>query len=245
MQKNHGVLVFSIALNGYQWLYRDFLTSHQQFASRHGYDYQAVTRPYFTVLGVECCWLKLTLIQQALRNGYRAVMFIDADAYVHSRAPNLESMLNCNASVFMAKGYTGRYNSGVLVVKNNLDARNWINTILRHRHTPVCPNDSVGWGENGHVIKFSRHAEFVLEIDKKWNNTDQPAMEDYITHCNFGPLRQSFLINLIHKGLSRVTRVLSKMSASLRDQSDRMHDLSSLTHNVVTKCTKFRESIKE
>jgi len=39
-------LVLSIALNGYQWMYRNELASHYQYAQRHGYEHQAVTRPY-------------------------------------------------------------------------------------------------------------------------------------------------------------------------------------------------------
>ena len=67
------MLVFSIVLNGYQWLYKDCIHSHKRYAELHGYTYQAVTRPYATSIDVECCWLKLTLMIEALENGYYSV----------------------------------------------------------------------------------------------------------------------------------------------------------------------------
>lgn len=240
MRENQNILVFSIALNGYQLLYRKFLDSHKNYAARHGYHYQAITRPYFTSMGVECCWLKLTLMQHALCQGYQAVMFIDADAFVHERAPNLENMLSNNAHIFMAKGYTDRFNSGVMVVKRGKCAEKWISDILADKNKPIEPHDSVGWGENGHIIKHAHNKSFIMEIDKRWNNTDQPAMDDYITHCNYGPLRRGFIINSVHKLLSRLTGLLAVINAWNTREHQAINRLSALTNRAISHSIKFK-----
>ncbi|MFQ3288857.1 MAG: hypothetical protein ACI93V_001077, partial [Alteromonadaceae bacterium] len=67
-------LIFSIALNGYQLLYRHCINSHRAYAKKYGYEYLVISRPYFTALGVECCWLKLTLMLEALKAGSDTVL---------------------------------------------------------------------------------------------------------------------------------------------------------------------------
>ena len=48
---------------------------------------------FATTIGVECCWLKLTLMIEALDNGYDAVLFVDADAYIQPQAPRANQCL--------------------------------------------------------------------------------------------------------------------------------------------------------
>jgi hypothetical protein len=148
----NNVLVFSIALNGYQWLYKDCIASHKRYAERNGYAYQVVTRPYATSIGVECCWLKLTLMIEALDSGYDAVLFVDADAYIQTHTPKLSSVLLPNKYVYLAKSYTGRYNSGVILLKNHNKVRRWLNSIIIARNQPISAKNDVGWGENGHRV---------------------------------------------------------------------------------------------
>jgi hypothetical protein len=192
-------LVFSIALNGYQWLYRNELSSHKRYANKHNYDYQAVTRPYFSLLGVECCWLKLTLMRTALLAGYQEVIFIDADAMVKERCPALKTLYNVNQYIYMAKGYSGRFNSGVLIVRNHECVIDWLTRIIDNRMLGIADKNSVGWGENGHIIELSHNCPFICEIDQKWNNTHDSHMTDYIHHKNCGPLRTHCVNNFIHK----------------------------------------------
>lgn len=225
-------LVFSIALNGYQYLYRNHLKSHREYALRHGYMYEAVTRPVVTHLGVECCWLKLTLLLRALRNGYQHVMFVDADAFIHTRAPQITDTMFEHASVLMAKSYSGRYNSGVIMIKNHGDSLAWLKSIINKQSTSIDQKNSVGWGENGHIIEQSKKSPCVGEVDIKWNNTYQKNLTDYITHFSHGPLRQGLTMRLIHKALSRLTNYYSKITNIIFSDKNAAKELARLTHQV-------------
>jgi hypothetical protein len=215
----HRVLVFSIALNGYQWLYKDCIASHTRYAERHGYTYQVVTRPYATAIGVECCWLKLTLMIEALDNGYDAVLFVDADAYIQTQTPKLDTVLLPDKYVYLARSYTGRFNSGVMLIKNHKKVRQLINTIITARHQPILAENDVGWGENGHIIEHTKHCEFVSTLNRSWNNTYDPDLNDYIRHFSFGPLRTNVWLNLSHKALARLTKLCSKFQGLIEVQS--------------------------
>lgn len=203
-------LIFSVALNSYQWMYRKELASHKRYAQRYGYDHQAVTRPYFSALGVECCWLKLTLMRAALLAGYQSVMFIDADATVKYNCPALETLFEPTKNLYMAKGYSKRFNSGVLIARNNHQVIDWLTRVIDSRMQHISHENSVGWGENGHIIALSHHCPFICEIDQRWNNTCDANLSDFIQHKNCGPLRTSFIYNFIHRVIFFLSyRVLS------------------------------------
>ncbi len=195
----HKTLIFSIALNGYQWLYSKQLKSHFRYAKKYGYAHQTVTRPYFSSLGVECCWLKLTLMRSALLAGYSNVVFLDADAMVQENCPPITSLFVANKYLYMAKGYSNRFNSGVLIARNNKQVISWLKQVINSRTIQVPTDDSVGWGENGHIIQHSHNCPFIKEIAQKWNNTHDENLDDFIRHQNSGPLRAGLVTNFIHK----------------------------------------------
>ena len=224
-------LVFSIALNGYQWLYKDFLHSHERYANRYGYDYQAVTKPMFTSLGVECCWLKLTLIQNALIRGYERVLFVDADAQISDRAPQILDEQFNQGHVLMARSYSGRFNSGVMLVKNHALVIDWLAQVLANKNKKVAAENSVGWGENGHIIECSKGSNIVGELDPRWNNTQFKDLADYIRHFNYGPLRSGRTINALHYLFSKGTQFLTLISSNTRQNEDK--GLQSLTQSVL------------
>lgn len=195
----HKTLIMSIALNGYQWMYQRELKSHQLYAKKYGYVHQAVTRPFVSALGVECCWLKLTLIRTALLSGYDTVLFLDADAMVKSNCPALSYVLQEDKYIYMAKGYSNRFNSGVLIARNNVKTIAWLTRVIDARFKQVQKENDVGWGENGHVIELSKRISFIVELNQKWNNTFDNNLKDYIRHRNCGPMRTGYLNNLFHK----------------------------------------------
>ncbi len=208
MQKT---LVFSIAINGYQWLYRDCIASHNRYAEVKGYHYQVVTRPHISAIGVECCWLKLTLMLAALKAGYETVLFVDADAYINAQTPDLHTVLSPSHYLYLAKSYSQRYNSGVILVKNHPQLRAWLQKVISHRHSTIKPENDVGGGENGHIIQYAKNCDFVTTLNRRWNNTYDPQLLDYIRHFSFGPLRQSVYLNLSHKLLARLTKGIVKL----------------------------------
>jgi hypothetical protein len=194
-------LVLSIALNGYQWMYRKELITHKRYAQNRGYSHQAVTRPYISALGVECCWLKLTLMRTALLSGYDTVMFLDADTLVNANCPALSSVFEKEKHIFMAKGYSKRFNSGVLIARNNELTISWISRVIDSRFSSVQKENDVGWGENGHIIELSKGVSFIKELHQKWNNTYDHHLDDYIRHCNCGPMRTGLFHNFFHKAV--------------------------------------------
>ncbi len=203
-------LIFSIALNGYQTLYKQNLDSHQRYATRLGVPYIKVTRPFISKLGVECCWLKLCLIQEALKQGYDAVLFLDADTLIMPDSPDIRINFETNKYLYMSKGYTNRFNSGVMLVQQHPKVLKYLQQVIDNRFTTIPTEDSVGWGENGHLIHFAKQTNIVGTLDHKWNNTYDACCNDYIRHYNFGPMRRSLLRNLLHKLLSMTSRQINK-----------------------------------
>ena len=163
------------------------------------------------MLGVECCWLKLTLMQAALNAGYTYVIFLDADAYVQPRCPDIKTIETAGKYLYMAKGYSKRFNSGVMIAKNNEKVTQWLTQVINSRNDEVLPENDVGWGENGHVIQHGQGCHFIHEIPQKWNNTHDANLADYIRHQNCGPLRDSRMDNLFHKILFSATHRTIKL----------------------------------
>lgn len=202
------VLVFTIALNGYQWLYAKHIQSQRNYARKWGYHYLAIERPTFSRLGVECCWLKLCVMKAALEKGYHKVLFVDADAQIQPDAPAIDNIIDDDKQIGMAKGYSGRFNSGVILAKRHPTTFAWLEQVLATRGAPVAESDSVGWGENGHIIQVSKTFTCIQELSTRWNNTFDRELNDYIRHFNHGPMRRSVAITLTHKLLSRVTHIV-------------------------------------
>lgn len=211
MKSASQLLVFDIALNGYRLFYRKALKSHQDYAERIGATYINVSRPYFSLLGVECCWLKLCLIKAAIERGYDQVLFLDADAVVQTTCPDIRQCLSSDEAIYMAKGYTGRYNSGVILVQQHQQTLPFLNRILSSRFQSIPDSDSVGWGENGHIIHHAKGVDFIGTLGIEWNNTYDATCDDYIRHFNFGPMRQKVWQNLGHKMLSRSSQAMHKV----------------------------------
>ena len=212
---SQSMLIFSVALNGYQWLYKSHLNSHRQYAQRIGAKYSVVSRPYFSRSGVECCWYKLFLLKRAIESGYKHVLFLDADSFVQDDCPDIRNECDNEHSVYMAKGYTQRFNSGVLLCKGNEQAAHFLQQVIGSREQVISETDSVGWGENGHVIACAKQNANIKELHHKWNNTHDLDLNDYIRHTNFGPLRQNALLNLCHKTFNRITTLSTQIQTHL------------------------------
>jgi len=217
-------LVFSIALNGYQWRYRQHLRSHEKFAKKFNYHYQVVTQPFFSKLGIECCWLKLTLMHNALLAGYKYVIFLDADAIIQTTCPDISALIETGKDLYMVKGYSNRFNSGVMIVRNSRKVRFWLLKVINHRHNQVKPENDVGWGENSHIIELSKNCDFIKELPHTWNNTYDLNLNDYIRHHNYGPLRQGILDNLVHKTIFCIANRLVKVTLFLNKAQHKPQD---------------------
>ncbi len=208
--KNSDTLVFSIALNGYHWLYPEHLASHHNYANKHNYDHLLITQPFISKLGMECCWLKMTVLKAALLQGYKNVMFIDADAMINPHCPPISAVFKHDKYLYMAHGYTKRFNSGVMIARQSALLIHWLDKVINARFQPLPMIDSTGWGENGHIIYFSKQVDFIEQLDHRWNNTFDLKKIDFIRHFSDGPLRSSWYKRAAHYALRRMSSVYAK-----------------------------------
>ena len=211
MNSRKNGLVLSMALNGYQIIYKDCLQSQKDYADRFGFDYVAISRPYFTRLWMACCWLKLVLIQSALENGYPWVLFVDSDAEIRSWCPDFRSLSKPGKSLYMANGSSGRVNSGVIIAKNEISTIKFFSQVLDHFGMKLPIEDRVTeWGENGHIIHFSKGQSFLEILPSDWNNSLVPESQDFIRHYT-GIMRQFYRPNPFAKTLLKFVQLMEKM----------------------------------
>jgi len=238
------VLVFSVALNGYQWRYRPLLDSHRRYCQRMGYHYVAVTRPAFSSLGLEVAWLKIKLILEALNAGYHTVLFLDADTHLADTAPDIETAFKADRHIFAARGFSGRFNSGVLLVRNRTASIRFFEHLLEIALDELPATDAVGWGENGHFIHLANGNTLCGELDPRWNNNHRRELSDYIRHFSRGPLYALYRPRLAHHLLERGSHYLlalykrvhcnyqKLMNKAPRMSLDFYRRLNHLTHRV-------------
>mgnify|MGYP000005101963 CR=1 FL=1 len=216
-------LVFSVAMNGYQWRYQALIDSHRHYCEKNGYDYVCVNKPGTTTLGLEVAWLKIRLIIKALEKGYRWVVFLDADTRVATDTPPVQSVAQRDKQVYMANGYSGRVNSGVIIIRNNTASRYFFRKVLDNALSPLPAEDQVGWGENGHIIHYAKGFNEVQIIGNEWNNNHNEIAHDYIRHFSAGPFRGTdkpdpmsvILYQLHHYALAVIKRLKGKPHETL------------------------------
>lgn len=180
------LLVFSIAMNGYRWAWRSCLRSHRKYAERWRFAYASVDLPW-TVSPAEAAWLKISLLIRALEGGYYSwVLWLDADAQVRSHCPDFRCVATPGRDVYMAHGHSGRVNSGVMMVRRSEKSLKFFRDILSNCESAVPDEDAAPY-ENGHVIKHGKANPLVGVIERRWNNTADPNLDDYIRHFT-GPM---------------------------------------------------------
>jgi hypothetical protein len=184
--KNSTVLVFSLGLNSYDRMYQQCIESQREYAARFGYDYRLINKPQKTSITASA-WLKIPLLIRALEQNYEWVAYIDADCEIKAKTPAIVNLAVKGKSLYMANGFSGRINSGVIIVKNTAAVKVLLQTIYQHCTENVPEAD---WGENGHIIHFASQWEGLQILDSRWNNNANPELDDYIRHYSAGgPMR--------------------------------------------------------
>jgi hypothetical protein len=210
------VLMFTIGLNGYGTVYARCLASQQAYANKHGYDYIAVDRPRGLVAPDVSSWVKIPLIRHAFDNGYDWVFFIDADCQVQHDAPPLESVEQEGKSLYMAVGYSGRVNAGVIIAKNTAETRMFLSDVIDNAAFTVPAEDQALY-ENGHVIHYSKDKPFVHILSSEWNNNCDPGLKDFVRHFSAGgPMRKLYRKSLVGFTAHVTNRVQTKVWKKLR-----------------------------
>ncbi|HEY8580872.1 MAG TPA: hypothetical protein VIL72_13365 [Beijerinckiaceae bacterium] len=202
------VLVFCVALNHYDRIYAANLRSHRGYAQRNGYSYALVREPTWATVR-EAVWLKIALLEAALAAGWDWVVFVDADCEITARAPPVEDLDALDGAVFLAPGFSGAFNSGVIIARGAPAARSFFTQVLDAAGLPVPEED---WGENGHVIHFAKRCAAVTRLDRRWNNNADPDLDDYIRHYSAGgPMRALYPYTLQGKAVTLVVRVVGRL----------------------------------
>jgi hypothetical protein len=188
----HNTLILSVGLNYYDRMFQRCIDSHRQFADRHGYQYLLINKPVSATITASA-WLKIPLMLAALGKGYDWVMFVDADCEIKPSTPALATLTTPNHSLYMANGFSGRLNSGVIITRNSLDVIQLLGQVYANCDQEV---DSADWGENGHLIHFTRNWPGLKVLESIWNNNADPDLNDYIRHYSAGgPMRNLYAVN--------------------------------------------------
>lgn len=191
------ILVFSIALEGYSQLFKNCISSQRKYCKRYDLDYVLVNKSPRKLLPTEAAWLKLFLLRAALStNKYSWIAFIDADCEIRDFSPLFINDLKKYdeiKSVFMAHGFSGRINSGVILLKNRQEALKYLNNVINNGDIPV-PSEDEALYENGHMIHYGKTNKSIQIIESiKWNNNQTIDEKSYIQHYSGGILREEYL----------------------------------------------------
>lgn len=169
------------------------LRSQRAYARRHGY----VLRP--EPLAAEepgrAKWRKVASMRNALAR-FDAVLLLDADCWVAPEAPDICSQIRTGKCLYMARGPSGRFNSGVILALRSAVSREFFGEALAVRKKALRPEHQVSpEGENGHIIMLAqrpKYREHIAILPRRWNNNTYPYRGGYIKHYS-GRRRKPFL----------------------------------------------------
>jgi hypothetical protein len=194
------ILVFSIAIGDYKTRFNDCINTHYEYCRKNNFQYLLVDRSPRALKPFEAAWLKIALIIAALKKGFDWVIFLDSDCEIRQHAPDIEKYIQTlpgseSKSVFVAPGYSGRINSGVIILKNTTDSLELFQIILCSAAKEVPRPDKAPF-ENGHVIHYMKSSNIVYMLDHCcWNNNSELNLKSYIQHYSAGCLREWYLKN--------------------------------------------------
>lgn len=215
------VLLFTIALNGYAELFSSCIETHREYCKKYGFACQVVRHAPSSISAGNSAWLKIYLLREALKSHYNWVCFIDSDCEIRNHTPDFRiemSKLSHNASVYMAHGFSGRINSGVIFMKNTPKAMAYLNEVIKNKDNPVPDEDRAPF-ENGHMIKYGKNNPDVEIISNKyWNNNIEFNPESYIQHYSGGKLRPFYLKK--HPLASKIYQLKKKLKFHLHNKEN-------------------------
>lgn len=228
-------LVFSIALNGYEQGYRRCLETQGYYARCIGAEHAVITKPRVRDPALSA-WLKISLLSRALKTGYDWVAYVDADCRVASGAPDFAAhFAEREESVLMVTGRSGRLNSGVIFAANTPASRTFFERVLRSatEDVPIEHRRNLKY-ENGNVIHVAERYGGVGTAGVEWNNSFEPALDDYIRHYT-GDMRSEYRRPPTDAARFALARFVSPRptAAPERRTGTFVTELSALTEEIV------------
>ena len=200
-------LVFSIGTNGFDVAYRACIRTHRRYAETHGYDHVLVRCPYFVwhFSAHDSAWLKIPLILGALSRGYDWILFVDADCEIRPTCPPVQSVERSGKAIYVANGFSGRPNSGVVIVKRTPEAIDFFRRILQAADRSDLPEEDRAPYENGHFIHYAKSCEAVEILESAWNNNRDGSLPDFVRHYT-GPLKGAYRAGVIRRAAPHAVR---------------------------------------
>lgn len=182
--------MINISTPSYAEKYKRELQSQKAYAAKYGYDF------YHININQEnpgtAKWSKVENMIHFL-DRYYIVLLLDSDCYVRPNAPDIISQIEHGKTIYMAKGYSGRFNSGVILAVSSVLSREYFRKVLSSRNNTVSAQSFVNkTGENGHIIEISNHPKYhhiFKQLSFIWNNNKFPQRADFIRHYSSGPMK--------------------------------------------------------
>ncbi len=183
------VSVICVALFSYSTKYASCIETQRAYAEKHGYEFELHTHAAYAKSANDAAWLKLSLVSDSIKRG-RRTLCIDADCDVNQSCPKIETVENNTGCIYMAKGRTKRFNSGVIYALPDHRSETFFESVLKSRFLPVSKEDTAPY-ENGHIIAAARCVDFICELPFQWNNSFHLNDDCFIRHYT-GPMRDRF-----------------------------------------------------
>jgi len=200
-------LVFSIALEGFEQTFGDCIDTQIEYCRRYHFEYVLIKRSPYRLFPDEAAWMKVPLIRAALTGNCEWVAFLDADCEIRPHTPGFPEYLSAlseSKSIFMAHGFSGRINSGVIFARNTPATLSFFDAILSNVNLEIpVPEDRAPY-ENGHFIYFGKNNPSIHLLEHHmWNNNSRIDDQSYIQHYVRGPMREWYMANrVLHKKMS-------------------------------------------
>ncbi len=217
-------LVFTVATNGYDAFYQSCIASQRRYARDHGYDFSLVRRPYFVwrYPANDSAWLKVALILSALARGYEWVLFVDADCEIRPSCPAFQSVEREGKSIYAADGFSGRFNSGVIIVRNTPESVSFFQQLLREAAWTGIPKEDQAPYENGHFIHFAKRYDVFQVLEIVWNNNRDVHLDDFIRHYSAPLLRPLYRSTPLGRFVPKAVRSITRVRNKLMDAWDKL-----------------------
>lgn len=182
--------LLSVSTPDYLRMYDREIQSQRAYAQKYDLRFSPVNPGH--VRPGEAKWQKLKQLHTHLLE-YDVVLLLDTDCLVREHAPDICAELVEGKWVYMARGVSNRFNSGVMLLVRHQQSIDFVQAILMSRGQRLQPKNIVSAeGENGHVIEMAEHPRFagiVHELSYRWNNNQYLTQPEYIRHYS-GPMKK-------------------------------------------------------
>lgn len=189
--------IISVATCGYNYLFSKLIQSQKLYAKKYNYNYFCITSTPWKINPNIAAWLKIALVKKLMENGQEKIFFIDSDCLIRSSAPPIFESYNFDTyPMWIAKGKSARYNSGVFALKSCEKMKKLMSTLIKTSAYKVPKKDEAPY-ENGHIIYHLNKRNDIGILDHiLWNNNSFYNESSFVQHFSGGALRKMYLLKI-------------------------------------------------